>query len=142
MPVKKSTPKKSMLTRVRRLCLSLPEATEKLAWGAPTFRAGGRMFLMYLDNHHGDGRLAVWTNATREAQEALVGAQPEHFFVPAYVGCQGWVGVRLDTRLAWSAVESRIREAHRLTLETRRPARGADRPSRSTRRTRPAAHKR
>jgi hypothetical protein len=121
MPVKKSTAKKSRLTRVRRLCLSLPETTEKLAWGAPTFRAGGRMFLMYVDNHHGDGRLAVWTNATHEAQEALVGAQPEHFFVPSYVGGQGWVGVRLDTRLAWSAVESRIREAHRLTLETRRP---------------------
>ena len=116
-----------MLARVRRLCLSLPETTEKVAWGAPTFRAGGRMFLMYLDNHHGDGRLAVWTNATHEAQEALVGAQPEHFFVPAYVGCQGWVGMRLDTRLAWSAVEGRIREAHRLTMEARAAKRPAKR---------------
>jgi hypothetical protein len=116
MPARRS----STLVRVRRLCLSLPETVEKIAWGAPTFRAGGRMFLMYLDNHHGDGRLAVWTNATREAQEALVGAQPAHFFVPAYVGCQGWVGMRLDTRLAWRAVESRIREAHRLTLEAGR----------------------
>jgi hypothetical protein len=123
MPAKPIAAKRSTLVRVRRLCLSLPETTEKIAWGAPTFRAGGRMFLMYLDNHHGDGRLALWTNATHEAQEALVGAQPEHFFVPAYVGCQGWVGMRLDTGLAWSAVDDRIREAHRLTLEPRHPGR-------------------
>jgi hypothetical protein len=132
------------LARVRRLCLSLPDTMEKLAWGAPTFRAGGRMFLMYLDNHHQDGRLAAWTNATHEAQEALVGAQPEHFFVPAYVGGQGWVGMWLDTGLAWTSVEGRIREAHRLTIEARgaRKSAGTAKKRGASRRPKRAAHKR
>ena len=103
------------LSRVRRACLALPDTHEKEAWGAPTFRARGRLFVMFVDNHHGDGRLAIWCNATAGAQDALVATHPKHFFVPPYVGPSGWVGVRLDTGLKWAAVDTRIKEAHRTT---------------------------
>ena len=107
--------RRAALARVRRACLALPDTHEKEAWGAPTFRARGRLFVMFVDNHHGDGRLAIWCNAPPGAQDALVASTPKHFFVPPYVGPQGWVGVRLDTGLKWAAVSDRIREAHRAT---------------------------
>src|SRR5262245_55340523 len=104
------------LERVRTICLALPDTHEKEAWGAPTFRAGGRLFAMFVDDHHGDGRLAVWCQAPPVAQEALVAAEPRHFFVPPYVGTQGWVGVRLDTGLSWDTVAQRLEAAHQVSM--------------------------
>jgi hypothetical protein len=87
------------------LCAALPATSEKTAWGAPTFRVGsgraGRMFAMFADNHHGDGRVALWCHAPRGKQEVLTSAQPERFFKPPYVGPSGWIGVvlaRVDDR--------------------------------------------
>jgi len=84
--------------RARAACLALPEATEKLAWGEPTFRAGGRMFAAFASaaTHHGAGRDALWCRAPAGAQQALVEAAPARFFVPPYVGKQGWIGIWLD----------------------------------------------
>jgi len=107
--------KTDALERVRRICLALPEATEKLAWGSPTFRVRDRIFVMYGENHHGDGRIAIWCNAAEGVQAELVAADPEHIFVPAYVGKGGWIGVRLDRGLPWPAVRSLIEEAYRVT---------------------------
>lgn len=44
-----------------------------------------------------DGRVSVWTKAPEGAQEVLIGAAPERFFRPPYVGPKGWIGIRLDT---------------------------------------------
>ncbi|MBV8520078.1 MAG: MmcQ/YjbR family DNA-binding protein [Acidobacteria bacterium] len=103
------------LERVRAICLALPDTTEKLAWGEPTFRVHERLFVMFTNNHHGDGRLAIWCNAPDGAQEAIVAADPKHFFVPPYVGKGGWIGINLDTGLGWPAIASLIAEAHRVT---------------------------
>ena len=100
------------LARVRKICLALPEAHEKIAWGAPTFRVRDRQFAMYLDNHHGDGRLALWVKASPGAQEALVGADPERFFVPPYVGPAGWLGLHLDRGLDWGVVAGLVRDGY------------------------------
>jgi hypothetical protein len=101
------------LARIRRICLALPEATEKVAWGAPTFRVRDRIFVMFVNNHHGDGRLAIWCNADRDAQVALVDADPRRFFVPPYVGPRGWIGIRLDRRPNWAVVAALIEAGHR-----------------------------
>src|SRR5919204_5454368 len=86
-----------VLTRIRALCLALPETTERLSHGAPTFFVREkRAFLMVLRNHHGDGRFAIWCAAPAGLQGMLVGADPERVFVPPYVGHRGWLGVRLD----------------------------------------------
>jgi hypothetical protein len=83
------------LERVRRVCLALPEATEKIAWGEPTFRVKDKIFVMFAGNHHGDGRIAIWCNAPMGVQEHLVRSEPEKFFVPPYVGVKGWNGMIL-----------------------------------------------
>ena len=100
------------LERVRGLCLALPGATERLSHGSPTFFAGKRSFVMFVDNHHHDGRLALWCAAAEGVQAAVVDADPERYFVPPYVGHRGWIGVRLDRGLGWDEVAGVIEDAH------------------------------
>jgi hypothetical protein len=102
------------LERVRRICLALPGTTERVSHGHPTFFVRDRKtFVMYLDDHHGDGRLALWCAAPVGAQAELVGAEPERFFVPPYVGHRGWLGVRLDRDLDWDEVAEIVQDAYR-----------------------------
>jgi hypothetical protein len=101
------------IDRVRAICLALPEATEKIAWGEPTFRAG-RIFAMMSTYHHGDAHISVLVPAEEGVQESLIAAEPKHFFRPPYVGPSGWVGVRLDTGLDWKVVASLIKDAYRI----------------------------
>jgi hypothetical protein len=84
------------LERVRRIFLALPEATEQEAWGEPTWRVRKRMFGMFANDHHQDGRIAVWLPAPLGTQHYLVDSEPEKFFVPPYVGVKGWIGVVVD----------------------------------------------
>jgi hypothetical protein len=110
------------LARLRKICLAFPDTTEKMAWSAPTFRVHGRQFAMFLDNHHGDGRIAVWCNAPEGVQRELVAADPKRFFVPPYVGVGGWVGVNLDRKLTTGALTALIEQAYRTTEEKRAAA--------------------
>ena len=109
------------LTRLRKLCLALPEAHEVEAWGAPTFRVRDKLFAMYADagNHHGDGRAAVWCKAGPGNQELMVRAAPERFFVPPYVGPRGWIGVHLDGGTDWGELRELLRDSWRLTAPKR-----------------------
>lgn len=117
------------LARIRKLCRSFPEATERPSHGAPAFFVGGkRQFLAFANDHHGDGRLAVWCAAPEDAQAMLVESDPEVFFVPPYVGHLGWVGVRLDRGAPWSSVAQVIEQAYLSKLGAKvRPAAGTDR---------------
>lgn len=110
------------LGRVRGLCLALPETSERPSHGAPTFFIRGkRSFVMYLDDHHGDGRLALWCAAPVGAQDELVESAPERCFVPPYVGYRGWVGLRLDRDAGWDEVAAVIEDAY-LAVAPRRLA--------------------
>ena len=101
------------LARVRKICLALPEATERLSHGAPTFFVRDKKsFVTYVDDHHSDGRLALWCAAPPGMQRGLVRANPEQLFVPPYVGFRGWIGVRLDRDPDWDDIERVIREAY------------------------------
>ncbi len=105
-------PRSSVLRRVRGLCLALPETSERMSHGQPTFFIGGKTtFVMYMDNHHNDGRLALWCAATSEIQQMLIRSSPECYFMPPYVGYRGWVGVRLDRNLPWSEIAVLIEDA-------------------------------
>ena len=108
-----------MLARLRAACLALPEAHEAEAWGTPTFRVGNKLFAMYANNHHGDGRVAVWCKATPEDQDLLVHAMPDRFFVPPYVGPSGWVGVRLDARTDWQGLADLLADGYRMAAPKR-----------------------
>ena len=104
--------RKRTLERIRRICLALPEVSERLSQGAPTFFVRGkRAFVMVLTNHHGDGRFAIWCAAPDGLQAMLVEADPERFFVPPYVGHRGWLGVRLDRALDWDELTGIVEDA-------------------------------
>lgn len=101
----------NLTDKLRLLCLALPEAHEKRAWGDPTFRVRDKIFAM---EKRGDGRVSVWCKAPPGSQEVLVGADPELFFVPPYVGHKGWVGMRLDAEPDWREVDTVVRRSYRL----------------------------
>ena len=107
------------LETLRRLCLALPEATERLSHGEPTwFVRGKTTFVTYADHHH-DDRLAFWCAAAPGVQEALVAANPEQFFVPPYVGGRGWLGVRLDVPVDWDEIAELVTDAYRCVAPRR-----------------------
>jgi predicted DNA-binding protein (MmcQ/YjbR family) len=97
---------------VRSACLWLPEAEEFVSHGSPNYRVCGKTFATYVVNHHGDGRVALWLNAPPGSQELHVRAEPEHFFVPPYVGPRGWLGVILDRGLDWNRIAALVREGY------------------------------
>jgi hypothetical protein len=105
--------RKAVLNRIRELCLGLPETSERLSHGHPTFFVREkRSFLMVLTNHHGDGRFAIWCAAEDGVQEMLVEADPERFFRPPYVGHRGWLGVRLDRGIHWDELAGIVEDAY------------------------------
>ncbi len=110
-----------LLARVRKLCLAHPEATERLSHGMPCFYLRDKhTFVMCADNHHQDGRVALWCAAPDGAQEALIGADPGRFFRPPYMGVRGWIGVRLDVKPDWKQVAAVIDEAYQTIADAHR----------------------
>ncbi len=109
------------LTRLRKLCLALPEAHEVEAWGEPTFRVRNKLFAMYANanNHHGAGRHAVWIKAAKADQQRLVRAASEYYFVPPYVGKGGWIGVWLNADTDWEFVRELLEEGYRMAAPAR-----------------------
>jgi hypothetical protein len=106
----------SPLPRLRKLALSLPEAHEVEAWGAPTFRVKNKLFAMYAHagNHHGEGRASVWIKSDKENQALMIRTQPDRFFKPAYVGPSGWIGVYLDDSPDWDEVLELLRDGWKM----------------------------
>jgi predicted DNA-binding protein (MmcQ/YjbR family) len=103
-----------LVERLRKICLALPEANERISHGEPTWFAGkGKSFAMVDNHHHGAAHLSVWLPQPSEIQESLIDADPARFFRPPYVGPRGWVGVVLDTKPEWAMVERLVHEAYR-----------------------------
>ena len=100
------------LERLRALCMALPEVTEKVSHGEPTWFVR-KSFVTFADHHH-DDRLAFWCAAPPGAQEELVAADPGRFFRPPYVGGRGWLGVYLDVPdVDWTEIEEIVTDAYR-----------------------------
>lgn len=103
------------LSRLRKICLALPESHEVEAWGEPTFRVRKKLFAMYASaTTHGGGRPAVWCKAGPGNQSLMVQASPDRFFVPPYVGPSGWVGVWLDGEVDWVELADLLRDSYGL----------------------------
>lgn len=102
------------LERVREICLSFPEVTERLSHGSPAwFVRGKKTVAMFVDDHHGDGILGIWCPAFPGVQEEMVEQEPHRFFRPPYVGPSGWLGVRLDVDVDWDEVRGILTDSHR-----------------------------
>ena len=59
-----------LLAKLEAIALALPEAKKILNHGRPSFAVSDKTFVMFMDNHHGDGRIAIWCNM---AAAGLVG---------------------------------------------------------------------
>ena len=109
--------------RLAGICEELPEVEQRP--GGEHGRHVGyvirkKTFAYFTDDHHGDGRLALSVKAPPGEQEALVGAEPERFFVPPYLGPRGWVGLYLDREPPdWDEVAELLTEAYRMTAPKR-----------------------
>ena len=113
------------LTRLRKLCLALPEAHEVEAWGEPTFRVRNKLFAMHASGgtHHTQGREAVWCKVAPSNQDLLIRSEPGRYFMPPYVGKSGWVGVYLDGKPDWDTLAALLEEGWRMTAPKRLVAR-------------------
>jgi hypothetical protein len=102
-----------VLAMVRRSCLALPEASERLSHGGPAFFVREKKtFVMFLDDHHSDGRLAIWCAAPEGVQAEMVETEPARFFRPPYVGHRGWLGVHL-LEVDQAELDAIVRDAYR-----------------------------
>jgi hypothetical protein len=104
------------LKALRKICLALPEATERLSHGEPTwFVRDKKTFVSYADHHH-DERVAFTCAAPPGAQRSMVASDPERFFVPPYVGGRGWLGVYLDLDVPvdWDEIAEIVEDAYRM----------------------------
>jgi predicted DNA-binding protein (MmcQ/YjbR family) len=112
------------IQRIREICLSLPGAEEKPFGGhtSPSFRVRDRLFLMV-----NEAQTEMTMKAPPGAQSVLVGSNPERFFVPAYVGGKGWIGIRIAQVQDWDEVAGLIAESHAMTAPKPRSRRGQGR---------------
>jgi hypothetical protein len=77
---------------------------------------------MFADNHHRDGRIALWCNAPLGVQEHLVAGEPEKYFVPPYVGVKGWIGIVIAAA-ADEEIASHVAQAYCMVAPKRLQAR-------------------
>jgi hypothetical protein len=95
-PRHREAPGEEHLQRVRRMSLALPEAAEKLSHGEPTYFVRKKVFVMFANNHHDDGHVAVWIPVPPGLQPEMIARDPRKFYKPPYVGVRGWIGVELS----------------------------------------------
>jgi hypothetical protein len=99
--------------QLRTLCLALPEATEKISHGGPSWFVGNRKMCVTVPAADPDRRPAFWCAAPAGVQEDLVDTEPDRFFRPPYVGHRGWLGVYLDVPVDWAEIGEIVRDAYR-----------------------------
>jgi hypothetical protein len=118
MPARSSEDRR--LVRLSKICLAFPQVTRQVHGSHAQFLVGRKTFAYYLDNHHGDGIVAVTGKVLPGENNALASAQPERFYIPAYVGPRGWVALRLDTgEIDWDEVAELMRCSYRLIAPKR-----------------------
>ncbi len=93
------------MQRVGRMSLALPNTSVKPSHGALAYQIRGKTFGMVLHDHHGNGRTELWVKGSPGAQVEWVGTDSARYYVPPYVGPNGWIGVWLDVvDVDWTAV--------------------------------------
>lgn len=104
--------------RIAKICLTLPETTEEVHGDHRTFRIGKakKVFAYFLNNHHGDGIVSLCCKVAPGDNTWLANAQPARYYLPAYIGPRGWVGLRVDQgRIDWDEVSELVKDSYRRT---------------------------
>src|SRR5579864_256170 len=118
------TPRRSSedprLTRLTEIALALPEATRKVHGSHAQFLVRKKTFAYFLDNHHGDGIVAVTGKVMPGDNKALAEAQPRRFYLPAYIASKGWVALRLDVgKVDWDEARELLLGSYTLVAPKR-----------------------
>ena len=104
------------LARLTRICVALPEVSRRDSGDCAAFLVRKRVFAYFLNNHHGDGIVSVACKALPGDNTELARAQPDRFYLPAYVGPRGWVALRLDAgEVDWDEATELVTVSYRLT---------------------------
>jgi phosphoribosylglycinamide formyltransferase-1 len=104
------------LERLSEICLTLPEAAREIHGEHAAFAVRKKNFAYYMNDHHGDGKVCVACKVAPGDNNALVAAQPDRFYLPAYVGPRGWVALRLDMgKIDWREVRDLVTASYALT---------------------------
>ena len=112
--MQKSPAEDRRLTRLTKICLALPEVTRELMGQHARFAVAKKTFAYFLNDHHGDGIVAVTCKVLPGDNTELVKANPARFYVPAYVGPRGWVALRLDVgQVDWEEVAELVAGSYR-----------------------------
>jgi hypothetical protein len=119
--MRKAAPKEDRrLTRFTKICLALPEATRQVVGRHAGFQVRKKSFAWFLDDHHGDGIVGINCKVLPGDNTALIAADPRRFYMPAYVGSRGWVGLRLDVgEIDWDEVQELVTHSYRLVAPKR-----------------------
>jgi hypothetical protein len=109
------------LEKVREAALELPETTERLSHGQPTFFVTGKQFAQFRANHHGDGRTVVCVKTSGlDEQTMLIDSDPGTYSKPAYLGPSGWVSIDVTGHdVDWAHVADRIASSWELAAPRR-----------------------
>ncbi|MGA2131284.1 MAG: MmcQ/YjbR family DNA-binding protein [Bryobacteraceae bacterium] len=108
------------LSRLTKICLALPEAAREACGSHASFTVRKRVFAYFLNNHHGDSIVSVTGKVLPGDNAALSSAQPERFYMPAYIGPRGWVALRLDRgAVDWEEVAELVACSYRLVAPKR-----------------------
>ena len=103
------------LVRFTKICLGFPRAEREIMGSHAGFKVKKKTFAYFLSDHHGDGIVGVCCKVLPGDNTALIKSDPKRFYMPAYVGPRGWVGLRLDgKRIDWHEVEELARGSYRL----------------------------
>ena len=126
--MKKSPKEDRRLTRFSKICLALPEAGRQMMGRHAGFQVRKKIFAYFLDDHHGDGIIGINCKVLPGDNTALIASDPGRFYMPAYIGSRGWVGLRLDVgEVDWEEVEELATHSYRLVAPKRLAAAVKDR---------------
>jgi predicted DNA-binding protein (MmcQ/YjbR family) len=101
--------------RVAKLCAALAAVSCEVQADHATFRVRKKVFAYFLRDHHGDGIVSICCKTDLGGNVDMASREPDRFYLPAYIGKQGWIGMRLDRgRVVWSEVESLILQSYEI----------------------------
>ncbi len=116
----KHSPEDPRLSRLTKIALALPEAKRQIYGSHAQFLIRKKTFAYFLDNHHGDGMVAVTCKVLPGDNKALAEAQPGRFYLPAYIASKGWIALRLDVgKVDWDEVRELLLGSYALIAPKR-----------------------
>ena len=112
---RKPSPEDRRLVRLTKICLALPEATRDYNGQHAGFYVRQRTFAYFLNDHHGDGIVAVTCKVLPGDNTMLSASNPDRFYLPAYIASKGWVALRLDRgAVDWEEVSELVVGSYRM----------------------------